>query len=143
VGAIHTPFGACADNRRPCIVTFGNKARRRRGVASLSRHSCGEAPNGGGLYAKSISRLATLGDYPVHFTPTSASWINLVERFFGLITEDAIRRGVFHSVADLEAAITDYLAHHNADPYPFIWTAPAADILKKVARGRQVLVSAH
>jgi transposase len=78
-----------------------------------------------------------------HFTPTSASWINLVERFFGLITEDAIRRGVFHSVADLEAAIKDYLEHHNDNPRRFIWTAPAADILKKVARGRQVLESVH
>jgi hypothetical protein len=78
-----------------------------------------------------------------HFTPTSASWINLVERFFGLITEDAIRRGVFHSVADLEAAIKDYLEHQNDNPRPFIWTAPAADILKKVARGRQVLESVH
>jgi hypothetical protein len=68
---------------------------------------------------------------------------NLVERFFGLITEDAIRRGVFHNVADLEAAIKAYLEHHNADPRPFIWTAPALDILKKVARGRQVLQSVH
>jgi len=81
--------------------------------------------------------------FSLHFTPTSASWINLVERFFGLITEDAIRRGVFRSVADLEAAIETYLAHHNADPKPFVWTAPAADILKKVARGRQTLESAH
>jgi len=70
-----------------------------------------------------------------HFTPTSASWINLVERFFGLITEDAIRRGVFHSVADLEAAITDYLAHHNADPYPFIWTAQPPISSKKSPGG--------
>jgi transposase len=81
--------------------------------------------------------------FHLHFTPTSASWLNLVERFFGLITEDAIRRGVFRSVADLEAAIGAYLDHHNADPKPFIWTAPAADILAKVARGRQVLESVH
>jgi transposase len=81
--------------------------------------------------------------FHLHFTPTSASWINLVERFFGLITDDAIRRGVFRSVADLEAAIENYLEHHNADPKPFIWTAKAADILEKVARGRQVLESVH
>ena len=81
--------------------------------------------------------------FQLHFTPTSASWINLVERFFGLITQDRIRRGVFTSVADLEAAIYDYLEHHNADPKPFIWTAPANDILEKVARGRQVLESVH
>jgi hypothetical protein len=67
----------------------------------------------------------------------------LVERFFGLITEDAIRRGVFRSVADLEATIKGYLEHHNANPKPFIWTAPAADILEKVARGRQALESVH
>ena len=87
--------------------------------------------------------LARHPRFHLHFTPTSASWLNLVERFFGLITEDAIRRGVFHSVADLEAAIQAYLEHHNDDPKPFIWTAPAADILEKVARGRRVLESQH
>jgi len=81
--------------------------------------------------------------FHLHFTPTSASWINQVERFFGLITEDAIRRGVFRSVADLNAAIEHYLEHHNADPKPFVWTASAPDILKKVARGRQALESVH
>ncbi len=81
--------------------------------------------------------------FSFHFTPTSASWINLVERFFGLITQDSIRRGVFRSVADLEAAIENYLEHHNAAPKPFIWTAKTADILEKVARGRQVLESEH
>jgi transposase len=87
--------------------------------------------------------LARHPRFHLHFTPTSASWLNLVERFFGLITEDAIRRGVFRSVADLEAAIETYLEHHNADPKPFIWTAPAAHILEKVARGRRVLESLH
>jgi transposase len=87
--------------------------------------------------------LAKHPRFHLHFTPTSASWINLVERFFGLITEDAIRRGVFRSVADLEAAIEAYLEHHNADPKPFTWTAPAAQILEKVARGRRALESLH
>ena len=81
--------------------------------------------------------------FHLHFTPTSASWINLVERFFGVITEDAIRRGVFYSVAELENAIEAYLEQHNADPQPFVWTAPAADILEKVARGRRALESVH
>jgi transposase len=81
--------------------------------------------------------------FHLHFTPTSASWINQVERFFGLITEDAIRCGVFHSVADLIVTIERYLESHNADPKPFIWTAQAAGILEKVARGRQVLESVH
>jgi transposase len=87
--------------------------------------------------------LARHPRFHLHFTPTSASWLNLVERFFGLISEDAIRRGVFHSVADLEAAIQAYVEHHNADPKPFIWTAPAVEILQKVARGRRVLESQH
>ena len=87
--------------------------------------------------------LAKHPRFHLHFTPTSASWLNLVERFFGLITEDAIRRGVFRSVADLEAAIDAYLEHHNTDPKPFVWTAKAAHILEKVARGRRVLESEH
>jgi transposase len=81
--------------------------------------------------------------FHMHFTPTSASWLNQVERFFGLITEDRIRCGVFKSVAELEAAIQQYLDHHNADPKPFVWTASAASILEKVARGRQTLESLH
>src|SRR3712207_6278688 len=81
--------------------------------------------------------------FHLHFTPTSASWLNQVERFFGLITQERIRRGAFTSVADLEAAIMDYLDQHNADPKPFVWTASAAAILEKVARGRQALESLH
>jgi len=87
--------------------------------------------------------LAKHPRFHMHFTPTSASWLNQVERFFALITEDRIRRGAFTSVADLEAAIQDYLEHHNANPKPFVWTAPAARILEKVARGRQTLESLH
>ena len=81
--------------------------------------------------------------FHMHFTPTSASWLNQVERFFGRITTDRIRRGVFKSVAELETAIQQYLDHHNAEPKPFVWTASAAAILEKVARGRQVLESVH
>jgi len=87
--------------------------------------------------------LAKHPRFHMHFTPTSASWLNQVERFLGLITQDRIRRGVFKSVSELEAAIQDYLDHHNADPKPFVWTAAAADILQKVARGRQTLESVH
>jgi hypothetical protein len=79
----------------------------------------------------------------LHFTPTSASWLNQVERFFGLITQDAIRRGVLRSVTELKTAIEAYLENNNADPKPFIWTAKTADILEKVARGRRVLESQH
>jgi transposase len=71
-----------------------------------------------------------------HFTPTSASWLNMVERFFRDLTTNRIRRGVFHSEADLIAAIDEYLAVHNANPKPLIWTARATDILEKVKRAR-------
>jgi transposase len=87
--------------------------------------------------------LARHKRFHIHFTPTSASWLNQVERFFALITEDAIRRGTFSSVAELEAAIAAYLENHNAHPKPFTWTAKANDILEKVARGRRVLESQH
>ena len=77
--------------------------------------------------------------FHVHFTPTSASWANMVERFFRDITGQRLRRGVFRSVAELEQAIADYLDHHNQQPKPFIWTASASDILEKVKRGRAAL----
>jgi transposase len=70
----------------------------------------------------------------VHFTPTSASWINQVERFFALLTERALRRGAFSSVADLENAIKAYIEGTNADPKPFRWTKTANDILASVQR---------
>ena len=74
-----------------------------------------------------------------HFTPTSASWLNMVERFFRDLTTHRIRRGVFHSEADLIAAIEEYLKVHNANPKPLIGTARADDILAKVKRGRAKL----
>src|SRR5512144_988590 len=77
--------------------------------------------------------------FQLHFTPTSSSWLNLVERWFRQITDKAIRRGVFHSVPDLIAAIEAYLQAHNDDPKPFVWTATAEDILAKVRRGRVAL----
>jgi transposase len=70
----------------------------------------------------------------LHFTPTSASWLNQVERFFAQITERRLRRSAFRSVADLEASITAYLAHHNQNPKPFLWTASADLILGRVQR---------
>ena len=73
-------------------------------------------------------------EYVLHFTPTSASWLNQVERFFAEITQKRIRRGVFRSVEALEAAIESYLAAHNADPKPFAWVADADSILDRVKR---------
>ena len=83
--------------------------------------------------------LAKHPRFHLHFTPTSSSWLNLVERFFGKLTDKAIRRGVFHSVPDLIAAIEDYLNANNTDPTPLVWTATADQILAKVRRGRVTL----
>jgi transposase len=70
----------------------------------------------------------------VHLTPTSSSWLNQVERFFALLTEKQIKRGVHRSVADLRAAIQDFLDQHNAEPKPFRWTKSADDILASIER---------
>ena len=69
-----------------------------------------------------------------HFTPTSASWLNALEDFFSTLTRQRIRRGSFHSIVDLQAAINHYLAEHNVDAKPFVWTASAASILAKLER---------
>ena len=78
----------------------------------------------------------------MHFTPTSASWLNMVERFFRDLTQNRLRRGVFRSVRDLMVAIDDYLEHHNQDPKPYIWTKSASDILEKVTRAWQTVLKA-
>jgi transposase len=77
--------------------------------------------------------------FKLHFTPTSASWLNLVERFFAEITARRIRRGTFSSVDDLEAAIYDYLLHHNTKPKPFVWSKTADDILARERRALNAL----
>ena len=73
-------------------------------------------------------------EYHLHFTPTSGSWLNQVERFFAEITAKRIRRGAFRSVASLEKAIMEYLAHHNENPQPFVWTTNADLILGRVKK---------
>ena len=85
------------------------------------------------------SYLAKHPRFHLHFTPTSSSWLNLVERWFRDLTDKRLRRGSFNSVADLIAAIEEYLAVHNEDPKPFVWTATADSILAKVRRGRVAL----
>jgi transposase len=77
--------------------------------------------------------------FHLHFTPTSSSWLNLVERWFRELTDKALRRGVFHSVPDLIASIEKYMDVHNESPRPFVWTATAESILTKVRRGRVAL----
>ncbi len=79
--------------------------------------------------------------FHMHFTPTSASWLNMVERFFRDITTERLRRGAFANVPVLIAAIDEYIAHHNTQPKPFIWTKSARDILQKVMRANSRLSS--
>src|SRR5512139_1384134 len=83
--------------------------------------------------------LAKHPRFHLHFTPTSSSWLNLVERWFRNLTDKRLRRGSFNSVADLIAAIEEYLTIHNEDPKPFVWTATSDSILAKVRRGRVAL----
>lgn len=77
----------------------------------------------------------------LHFIPTSSSWLNLVERFFGLLTEKQLRRGVHQSVQELEAAIYQYIEVNNDNSKPFVWTKSAEEILQKVGRARQILTN--
>ena len=83
--------------------------------------------------------LAKHPRFHMHFTPTSASWLNLIERFFGELTDKRIRRGTFRRVPELIKAIDEYIAHHNDFPSSFTWTAKVEDILSKVARARKRL----
>jgi transposase len=87
-----------------------------------------------------------LGRHPrwtFNFTPTSCSWLNAVEGFFAKLTKRRLKRGVFRSIADLQAAINRFLAEHNAEPRPFKWTADPNKITAAVRRGHQVLDSIH
>jgi len=81
--------------------------------------------------------------FHVHFTPTYGSWINLVERWFAELTNKRIRRGVFRSLQDLEAAIRESIDVHNEDPTPFVWTKSADQILASMARYAQRTLAAH
>jgi transposase len=83
--------------------------------------------------------LARHHRFHVYFTPTSSSWLNMVERFFRDLTQNGLRRGIFRDVEELIVAIQAYIDKHNDQPKPFIWTAKAADILEKVKRARAAL----
>jgi transposase len=90
-------------------------------------------------HAEITAWLARHPRFHLHFTPTSSSWLNLVERWFRELTDKALRRGSFNSVPDLISKIEAYLNAHNEDPKPFVWTATAESILQKVRRGRVAL----
>lgn len=87
--------------------------------------------------------LARHPRFQLHFTPTSSSWLNLIERWFGEITRKRIRRGTFTSVADLIAAIEEYISVYNQNPIPFVWTKDADMILNKIDHCKRALVTAH
>ena len=81
--------------------------------------------------------------FTFHFTPTSCSWLNAVEGFFAKLSKRRLKRGVFRSVVDLQAAINRFVAETNAEPKPFVWTADPDKIIAAVKRGHQVLDSIH
>ena len=85
-------------------------------------------------HPKVLAWLARHPRWTFHFTPTSASWINAVEGFFSTLTRRRLKRGVFHSIVDLQAAINRYIKEHNDDPKPFQWTKSADTILAKIER---------
>lgn len=87
--------------------------------------------------------LAQHPRFHLHFVPTSSSWLNLVERWFRDLTTKRLKRGSFANVPELIAAIEDYIAHHNDDPKPFVWTKSADEIIAKVKRGRVALDEAR
>jgi transposase len=87
--------------------------------------------------------LAKHRRFHLHFTPTSSSWLNLVERWFAEITRKQIRRGVFHSVAELPSAIEKYIEHNNENPKPFVWTKRVDEILDKVRHCKATAVTQH
>jgi transposase len=78
-----------------------------------------------------------------HFTPTSCSWLNAVEGFFAKLTRRRLKRGVFHSIVDLQTAINRFIAEHNAQPKPFVWRANPDKIIAARNRGFQTLESIH
>jgi transposase len=92
---------------------------------------------------KVLAWLARHPRFTFHFTPTSCSWLNAVETFFATLTKRRLKRGVFRSVVDLQAAINRYLDEANHDPKPFTWTAHPDKIIAAVNRGRRVLESIH
>jgi len=94
-------------------------------------------------HPKVTTWLAKQPRFHLHFTPTSASWLNLVERWFREITDKRIRRSAFTSVDSLVTAIMEYLEANNADPKPFVWTASVATILSKVKKANDVLETLH
>ena len=90
-------------------------------------------------YAKVKAWLKRHPRFHIHFTPTSSSWLNVIEGFFSMLTPQRLRPGVFKSVAEVKEAIANYIDEHNQNPKPFVWTATAQKIIEKVGRARLAL----
>jgi transposase len=94
-------------------------------------------------HPKALRWLSRHPRFVFHFTPTSCSWLNAVETVFSRLTRRRLQRGVFRSIVDLQAAINRFIADHNAEPKPFVWTADPDRIIAKVRRGTLALASMH
>jgi len=94
-------------------------------------------------HPKVCAWLARHPRFAFHFTPTSCSWLNAIETFFAKLTRRRLKRGVFRSIVDLQAAINRFIEVHNHDPKPFVWTADPNRILESVRRGHQTLETIH
>jgi transposase len=94
-------------------------------------------------HPKVLAWLARHPRFVFHFTPTSCSWLNAVETFFAKLTRRRLKRGVFRSIVELQAAINRFIEAHNADPKPFVWTADPTRILASVQRGNHMLETIH
>ena len=112
-------------------------------AAAAKTRSSGEPAWFSGRHPKVQSWLKRHPRFHLHFTPTSSSWLNLVERWFREITRKRIRRGSFKSVKDLIEAIQEYIGHNNQNPKPFVWTKRVDQILEKVGHCKAATVTPH
>lgn len=140
-----TTLFAALDVANGEIITQGKARHRHQEFLAFLRHIDREVPDALDVHliidnyathkhAKVKAWLARRPRFHVHFTPTYASWLNLVERWFGIITQQAIRRGSFSKVKTLIQRIDQFVEHYNKNSRPFVWTATAASILAKVER---------
>lgn len=135
-------IGACVKkHRHQEFISFLNKIDQT--VASAYEVHCIVDNYSTHKHAEVKIWLTKRPRFHLHFIPTSSSWLNLVERWFGEITRKRIRRGTFHSVPELVYAIEDYIKINNANPKPFVWTKTADEIITKVNRGKAILKTLH
>jgi len=137
-----TVIGSCKPRHRhqeflEFLEEIDHKVPRRRDVHIILDNY------GTHTHAKVKDWFAARPHYHLHFVPTSSSWLNLVERWFAEITRKQIRRGTFLNVSQLIRVILRYLRENNKNPQPFIWTASAASILRKIRHCQEALDAAH